>query len=59
MHQLQEVDVEVRSNDEYVRRPHRALDFDGGDSSQSVQDRITKFNNLCLRGGQGTGESTT
>lgn len=49
MLQLQDVEVEVRSDDEFARRPHRALDFNKADSSQSIQDKIAKFNHLSPR----------
>lgn len=54
---LQDVEVEVRSDDELARRPHRALEFENTEISNSVQDRITLFNNLSPRGSQGLGEA--
>lgn len=41
MLQQQDVKVEVRSDDEFARRPHRALDFENEDTPQSVQDKIS------------------
>ncbi|XP_075087994.1 uncharacterized protein LOC107798356 [Nicotiana tabacum] len=52
MLQLQDVEVEVRLDDEFAQRPHRTLDFNKVDSSQSIQDKIAKFNHLSPRGVQ-------
>ncbi|MCD7473050.1 hypothetical protein HAX54_014632 [Datura stramonium] len=40
---------EARSNDEGARRSHRAGSCDGAETSQSLQDKITQFNNLSKR----------
>lgn len=54
--QQNDEDDKVKSDDENMRRPHKALNFETGENTMSnVQNRISQFNNLSPRGTQGLG----